>query len=579
MSKTTECLKILAVVILVLLTIGIGSYFIPRFAQVLNGSPISWNIQTKDEKVVLSSFEEQSFLQQVYAEKIKQDILDSVGRIVGKDSVQVSVRIQLDLEKQKNTITKTTKNAYTEEIINRTGGILKKISVSVLIDGQTEKGKNNQNIYHPRKKEDVKKIEGLVKGIIGFQADRGDNVEVLNMPFSQKTKSLWGVSASIWLNGALLLFAFFFVMVVFVGLILPLIKSMFPVKTRFNQKDNLLKKAMSLCRQDVQRAVSIFKNVLRENQKRKNPRVYTVLEQSAIVLLSLGNNLVKEIFSYLNEEEIRTYGKVMACLGRVSDTDIRQSLNGFIHQFYTPSALIGSPESVKEILATTRRDGKRLYSEIYLSADGKNIWEQLALLDKGTLVLFLKKRNPETIAFILYHLPEKIAGKVLILLPKETASRILIHLKHIPAIRSEIREKITGEIATDLCRLLERGRQPDKTTDILKTLSREIQDNLVSEVALQDKETACKIISGLREWSDVLILSEDKIKQLLKYIDKNVLALALVDRSITEQTVFARLLPPAMWQQIGLLIQKKTGQNGQAARNIILKTACELGLF
>ncbi len=575
MAKTTEFSRFLAVVVLVLLIIGTGGYFLPRFTQVVNSEKVDWGISFQDNPLILSSFEEQSFLQQAYADEIQRDIVDSLERVVGQGAVQATVRVQLDLEKEQNTKTKMHKETYSEDVVHRTAGIVKKMAVSVLVDGQMEKSKNGRMVYQPRSKDEMKKFETIVKGIVGYQSSREDKIEVLNMPFENRQISFWGLSVTAWVNGVLLILFFLFV----VCLIVPLIKNLTYTPKVSHPKKDLLKKAISMCRQDIQRAVSIFKNALRQSQIRQNPRVYMPSEQSAIVLLCLGDDIVKDIFSHLSEEEIRDYGRIMARLGRISVSDIRQALAKFIRQFYTPSLLIGSPERVKEVLTATRSDGKNLYSEICLTASGKDLWGCLADLDKGMLISFLKEQKPETIALVLYHLPDQLSGQILVLLPKELAPRILIHLAHMAHLRSDVREKLTGEIATDLYRLLKEGKQADKTANILKTLNKKERDVFVSDLAQKDGKIAHIMASCFKDWADVLALSEDKLKCLLKYIDKKVLALALADRHETEQTVLARLLPPALWQQVVDLIQKNIGQNGHNARDIIVKTARELGLF
>ena len=575
MARTTEPSRLLAVVVLILLMMGGIGYFIPRFAQVINGEKLDWGISSQNDPLMLSSFEEQSLLQQAYADEIQRDIVDSLERVVGQGAVQASVRMQLDLEKEQNTKTKMQKETYSEDVVHRTAGVVKKISITVLVDGQMEKSKSGRMVYQPRTKDEMKKFETIVKGIVGYQSSRGDKIEVLNMPFENHQISFWGLSGMAWVNGTLLVLSLLLV----VGLIFPVIKSLTRCQSQPRPKCDLLKKVSSLCRQDIHRAVAIFKNALCQSQTKKNPRVYTASEQSAIVLLCLDEGIVKDIFAHLSKNEVRLYGQIMLRLGRVSSSDIRQALEKFIRQFYMPSLLIGSPERVKEVLTATRSDGKNLYSEIYLTAEGKDIWERLSGLDKGRLISFLKEQKPETMALILYHLPEKLSGQLLMLLPKEVASRVLIHLTHIPYIRPDIREKLTGEIASEVCQLLETPRQMDKTETILKTLKQKDRETLVAAIAQKDEKTAHKMASGLKKWADILVLPENKIKSLLKYSDKDVLAMALTESAAEEQMVFARLLPPALWEQIVNLMQKYAGQNRQMARDIIVKTARELGLF
>jgi len=59
------------------------------------------------------------------------------------------------------------------------GGTVKKLSVAVAVDGAPG------GADKPRSAQDMKKIETLVKSAIGFDAARGDLVQVVNMPFAR----------------------------------------------------------------------------------------------------------------------------------------------------------------------------------------------------------------------------------------------------------------------------------------------------------------------------------------------------------------------------------------------------------
>lgn len=78
-------------------------------------------------------------------------------------------------------ITKTVTNKI-QEI-----GHLNKLSVAVLVDGVYQTDASGTKTYAPRSKEEMDKIETLVKSAIGFDAKRGDVVEVINMQFSTET--------------------------------------------------------------------------------------------------------------------------------------------------------------------------------------------------------------------------------------------------------------------------------------------------------------------------------------------------------------------------------------------------------
>ena len=67
----------------------------------------------------------------------------------------------------------------------RESGTLKRLSVAVLVDGTYNTNADNaERTYVPLPEGTMTKIEGLVKTAIGFDAKRGDQIEVVNMPFT-----------------------------------------------------------------------------------------------------------------------------------------------------------------------------------------------------------------------------------------------------------------------------------------------------------------------------------------------------------------------------------------------------------
>ncbi|MBL8642845.1 MAG: flagellar M-ring protein FliF [Rhodospirillaceae bacterium] len=66
----------------------------------------------------------------------------------------------------------------------RDQGSLKRLSVAVLVDGNYTTAEDGTKTYAPLETETLDKIESLVRSAIGFDANRGDQVEVINMPFT-----------------------------------------------------------------------------------------------------------------------------------------------------------------------------------------------------------------------------------------------------------------------------------------------------------------------------------------------------------------------------------------------------------
>ena len=86
-------------------------------------------------------------------------------------------------------------NSKVEETINyeiskivrnkvKNTGTLKRLTVAVLVDGVYEKNDKGEMVYRPRTTEEMDKLTALVKSAVGYDANRGDMVEVENLRFA-----------------------------------------------------------------------------------------------------------------------------------------------------------------------------------------------------------------------------------------------------------------------------------------------------------------------------------------------------------------------------------------------------------
>lgn len=66
----------------------------------------------------------------------------------------------------------------------REGGTVRRLSVAVMVDGVYEPVADGEMTYVPRSQEDMDRIAALVRTAAGFDASRGDTVEVVNMRFT-----------------------------------------------------------------------------------------------------------------------------------------------------------------------------------------------------------------------------------------------------------------------------------------------------------------------------------------------------------------------------------------------------------
>lgn len=109
--------------------------------------------------------------------------VDDTGSKGGNPGVQANVPGG-EATKAADAGTKRTSEMVTYEVGRTTSrimeprGQIQKLSVAVFVDGKYEKDK-----YVPRTADEMEVIKGMVKRAVGFDGERGDEIEVANVPF------------------------------------------------------------------------------------------------------------------------------------------------------------------------------------------------------------------------------------------------------------------------------------------------------------------------------------------------------------------------------------------------------------
>ena len=99
----------------------------------------------------------------------------------------------------------------TEETINyeiskvvrnkvKNSGTIRRLTVAVLVDGSYRKEEDGTMVYQPRTSEEMEQITALVKSAVGYDANRGDMVEVENLQFATLTGETIDTSERLYLG-------------------------------------------------------------------------------------------------------------------------------------------------------------------------------------------------------------------------------------------------------------------------------------------------------------------------------------------------------------------------------------------
>jgi flagellar M-ring protein FliF len=112
-------------------------------------------------------------------------------------------------------------------------GRLQRLTVAVLIDNLRSPGKDGKVTQTPLSQQQLDHVTQLVKDTVGFNAERGDSVNVINSPFLEEAKPADGelLSVPMWeqplvLNVAKIVAGLIIVLVLVFSVLKPLMKNL-----------------------------------------------------------------------------------------------------------------------------------------------------------------------------------------------------------------------------------------------------------------------------------------------------------------------------------------------------------------
>ncbi|MCQ2913889.1 MAG: flagellar M-ring protein FliF [Alphaproteobacteria bacterium] len=129
-----------------------------------------------DEQVLRSSVTEEETSKTDEREPIVS-VQENIPDAEGKNINQVQSQANRTKETNNYEISKKT----TSQI--RKQGIIKRISVAVIVDGNYKMNPDGSKEYIPRTEEELEQLATLTRSAVGYDADRGDVVDIVNMQF------------------------------------------------------------------------------------------------------------------------------------------------------------------------------------------------------------------------------------------------------------------------------------------------------------------------------------------------------------------------------------------------------------
>jgi len=256
------------------------------------------------------------------------------------------------------------------------------------------------------------------------------------------------------------------------------------------------------------------------------------VRKAAILILALGDELAREIFKRLGEDEIRQLGLAASQLDNVTSTEVIEVFQEFTETFqggYVPEMGAGG---VFHIMVERALGADRARA-LLTAPTYEDPFEFCHDIDPRSVATILSREHPQTVAIVMASVDYDVSAEVLKYFTPDQSAEIIFRMSHLGTINDDVMRDIGQTLREEFEAMgsFETGSEgidgQATAVEILKCLQQEYADQLIEELSYTDDSFAQELRSKLFIFEDLGKLDPRTMQRLLREVDSKLLSVAL----------------------------------------------------
>ncbi len=257
----------------------------------------------------------------------------------------------------------------------------------------------------------------------------------------------------------------------------------------------------------------------------------TGLRKAAILMLAVGEQRAAQVFSFMDDYEIRDISREMAGLGNVTVDEVEQTLSDFGELVGGGGSVVGGWGTTERYLKSFLKEErvKELLDEMRGPA-GRTMWEKLANVHEETLANYLMNEYPQTVAVIISRIKASHAAKVLSVLPQDLSLEVMDRILVMDNVPREVLAAVEDSLKTEFMRNLAQKTTRDShelMAEIFNNFDRANEQRFMGLLETKHPEDAEQIRALMFTFEDIMKTDDKGIQTILRDVDKDGLGIAL----------------------------------------------------
>ncbi|MEP6740825.1 MAG: flagellar motor switch protein FliG [Caldimonas sp.] len=257
------------------------------------------------------------------------------------------------------------------------------------------------------------------------------------------------------------------------------------------------------------------------------------LEDSAILLMSLGEEEAAQVFRHLSPREVQSLGETIARMTSVPKDRLDKVLEKFTVVAAGQSALVGDTSGyVRNVLRKALDEDKAnlLIDRILQNGDISGI-EGLKWMDAASIGEMLRHEHPQIVAAVLVHLESDQAAAVLKTFAERQRNEVLVRIATLDGIQPSALKDL-NEVMSRMIAGGEQSRMAPMggvkaAAEMINLLGTSIETAALDYIREADNDLAQRVMDNLFTFDDLDRVDDRGIQALLKEVQSESLVIAL----------------------------------------------------
>src|SRR5919112_1654132 len=265
-------------------------------------------------------------------------------------------------------------------------------------------------------------------------------------------------------------------------------------------------------------------------------------QRAAVILLALGAEYGKAIWTALDEDEIRIVTHAMVQLGSIEADTVEELIVDFVGNLSAAGAVTGTFDRTAQLLSQLLppKQVEALMEEIKGSAS-RSMWQRLSHIDPEVLANYLRNEYPQTVAVILSRIRADHAARVLAILPDEFAVDVVNRMLKMENVQKEALEHIEETLKSEFVTTVSQTSRRDAhkaMAEVFNAFDRQTEGRFLTALDQTNRDAAKKIRALMFTFEDLSKLDPGSVQTLMRQVDRETLSRALKGAPESIRTFF-----------------------------------------